>query len=165
MLDRARVLFVCAVAGAAAVLSSPASAAVVTLENFESATAGSAYMFRVPNLSGSTAANVGGATANPNIQRATATFPAGLPSADNLVGETQFQFIDGALTRWLRHTTSASTGRPNPLIDLSQPLNFDIYSTVPVSVSLLVRETGGSGPIGANGGSTGTIEFVGATSF
>ena len=154
-------------AAAAVVLaaSSLASAAVVTFDNFEGATNGSSYGFRVPNLSGSTAANVGGTTANPNIQRATNTFPAGNPNAGTMVGETQFQFIDNALTKWLRHTTSAAPGVPNPAIDLTQPLNFDVYSTVPVSVSLLVRETGGSGPIGSNGGVTGTIEYVGATSF
>jgi hypothetical protein len=154
--------------GVAAVMmaaGSAARAAVVTFDNFEGGTNGTSYGFRAPNFSGSTAANVGGATASPNIQRATNAFPAGNPNAGTMVGEAQFQFIDNTLTKWVRHTTSGATGVPNPLIDLHQPVNFDIYSTVPISVSLLVRETGGTGPIGANGGSTGTIEFVGASSF
>ena len=144
-----------------------ASAAVTTFNNFEGATNGTSYGFRTPSLSGTTDDNLNGfwATITPNIQRATNTFPVGNLNAGTMVGETQFQFIDNTLTKWLRHTTSGATGVPNPLIDLHQPVNFDIYSTVPISVSLLVRETGGTGPIGGNGGSTGTIEFVGATSF
>jgi hypothetical protein len=158
--------FARAAVGAVMLGAVPASfAAVVDIDNFEAATNGSSYGFRLPNFSGSTAANVGGAAASPNIQRATNAFPAGNPNAGTMVGEAQFQFIDTALTRWVRHTTSGATGVPNPAIDLTQPVNFDIYSTVPINVSLLVRETGGSGPIGSNGGSTGTIEFVGASSF
>src|SRR5215210_1280741 len=93
-----------------------ASAAVVTFDNFEGGTNGSSYGFRAPNLSGSTAANL--VTGGPNVQRATNTFPAGNPNAGALVGEAGFQFVDTALTRWVRHTTNAAPGVPNPLIDL-----------------------------------------------
>ena len=167
MLTRARVLLVCAAAAVAAVLpASRAAAAVVTFEDFESGAA-TGHMFRQPSFSGSTDDNLNGfgATITPNIQRATATFPAGLPTAGTQVGETQFQFLDASTSRWLRHTTSGAPGRPNPLVKLNEPLSFDVYSTVPVSVSLLIRETGGTGPLGANGGTTGGIEYVGATSF
>jgi hypothetical protein len=155
-------------AAAAVVLaaSSFASAAVTVINNFENAAPGTAgYGFRVPSFSSTTDDNLNGfgATITPNIQRATDTFPAGNPNAGTRVGEAQFQFIDTATNRYLRHTTSGATGFPNPALDLTQPVNFDFYSTVPVLVSLAIRETGGSGPIGSNGGSTGTIEFVGAT--
>lgn len=155
-------------AAAAVVLSlgSAASAEVITFNDFESATAGQQSMFRQPSFSGSTSSNlVGGAAADPNIQRVTTTFPAGNAGAGAQALETSFAFVDTALTRWLRMTTNNAPGVPNPAIDLNQPLNFDVYSTVPVSLSLLIRETGGSGPIGSNGGTANGIEFVGATSF
>ena len=148
--------------------ASVASADVIVFNDFEGAApATNNYGFRAPNFSGSTDDNLNGfgATITPNIQRATDAFPAGNANAGTRVGETQFQFIDTANTRWLRHTTSGATGVPNPVIDLTQPLNFDIYSTTPVRVSLLVRElaTAPAGGIGSNGGGTGSIEHVGAT--
>lgn len=149
----------CAAAAAVALgLGTVASAELITLNDFEGATAGGEHMFQEPRFSGSTSAQL---ATEPNVQEVTAAFPAGLGTGQ--VGRANFQFVDDATTRWMRHTTFNSAGMPNPAIDLSQPLNFDIYSTVPINVALLVRETGGSGPIGANGGSTGGIEFVGDT--
>jgi hypothetical protein len=141
-----------------------ASAAETPLYNFDSSSNGAlSVMFRQPSFSGTSDDNLNGfgSTIAPNIQRATDTFPAGLGSG--LVGETQFQFIDTALTRWLRHTTFGAVGLPNPEIDLTQPLSFDIYTTVPIRTSLLIREAG-DGPLGGNGPTAGTIEHVGAAS-
>lgn len=150
----------------AAAAATNASAAVIPLTDFEAAAADSNFLFRLPSFSGSTAANlVTTANGGPNVQRVSGTFPAGLDGSGAQVGETQFQFVDEAQTRWLRHTTFNAPGMPNPQIDLREPLSFDVYSSVPVSMSLLIRETGGEGPVGANGGAAGGIEFVGASSF
>lgn len=140
--------------------ASVASAAVTVFQDFEGGTPGSEFMFQEPRFSGSTSAHL---LASPNVQQASTDVPAGNSSAGLQVGQVQFQFVDDATTRWVRHTTFNSAGMPNPRIDLTQPFNFDVYSTAPVNIALLVRETGTAGAIGSNGGSTGGIEFVGDT--
>ena len=78
------------------------------------------------------------------------------------IGEVAFNFVDSSPNRWLRLTTFGAAGFPNPAVPLTGLLSFDIYSTEPIQVALGIRETGGAGPLGANGGSTGPIEWVGA---
>jgi uncharacterized lipoprotein YddW (UPF0748 family) len=58
-----------------------------------------------------------------------------------------------------RLTTAGAASRPNPAIDLRQGFGF-YYKLLSgeLEVRLFVRETGGAGPIGANGGTTGAIE-------
>jgi hypothetical protein len=54
---------------------------------------------------------------------------------------------------------------PNPVIDLTRKLAFDIYADRDLNVAVGARETGSpvGTPIGSNGGATGGIEFVGVT--
>lgn len=135
------------------------------LTDFEAGANGATnYLFRTPNVSATTSANIKTAP-SPVIQRVTTSFTAA-PGGFNLgtkVGELQFEFTDTAATRWIRHTTSSSTTLPNPYIDISQTFSFDVFATEALSVSLIVREVAGTGAIGANGGATGTLEYVGAT--
>jgi hypothetical protein len=148
-------------------LTGIAGASPTVINNFDSAANNTNdYLFRAPSISGTTNANLNGSPSavTPNVQHVTNTYPAGGGSGN--VGETQFQFVDAATTRWLRHTTLTSAGSPNPSVDVTQHLIFDVYSNQPVRVTLLLREsTTANAPIGSNGGSTGTIEYVGATSF
>jgi hypothetical protein len=155
----------------ALVLAGGAQAAPVIFNDFEGGTAGSQWGWRQPSFSSTTSANVA-ATPAPNLARVTDATTIPQPAAGSTinlgtkVGETQFQFPDTALTRWIRHTTSGAPGVPNPEIDIRQKLLFDVYSSTDVRITLLIRETSNTGgAIGANGGVTGNIEYVGATSF
>ncbi|MBN1900330.1 hypothetical protein JW926_03280 [Candidatus Sumerlaeota bacterium] len=59
----------------------------------------------------------------------------------------------------LPSATPTPTPTPNPYLDLSKGLS--IYLKLPsgqLDLQLIVRETGGSGPIGANGGTSGALE-------
>ena len=128
--------------------------------DFEGGTVGGQWGFRQPTFSGSTSANLQPqSTPNTNnIMQVT----QGFDIDSTKVGEVRFNFLDSSPNRWLRLTTSGATGVPNPAVPLSGLLSFDIYSVAPIQVALGIRETGGSGPVGANGGSSGTIEWLGA---
>lgn len=131
-----------------------------TFNDFEAGTAGSAYGFRTPSNSGTTSGNIQ-AQSTPNTNNIMQVIQ-GFDINSTRLGEVRFNFIDSSPSRWLRLTTFGATGVPNPAVPLSGLLSFDIYSTAPIQVALGIRETGGSGPVGANGGSTGTIEWLGA---
>ena len=62
---------------------------------------------------------------------------------------------------WLRLNTFNSALDPNPTVDFNKALWFDIYTDKALGVGLGLRETSSSAAIGANGGTTGSIEFVG----
>lgn len=74
----------------------------------------------------------------------------------------------GTRSRKVPFTWTASSGGryrlstlgPNPMIDLTKGVGVYIkVLNAPIDLALGIRETGGSGPIGANGGSTGAIEI------
>lgn len=132
--------------------------------DFESFSDGqSGVMFAAPLRSPSTS---GYLNTTPNVSAITATFPTG-DSSTRVLG-TEFSFKTGASPEWLRLATSGTATFPvttlvNPTIDFNQNLRFDIYSDRPIKVALGVRETGTSAAIGANGGGSGSIEWVGAS--
>lgn len=133
--------------------------AQTVVEDFESAALDSSTMFQKPRFSGSTSGlletmfNAGHVVRMPS--------PASnLASAGNQVYEAQFEFIWRRAGRWCRLTTFNSPGRPNPYIDLSRKLRIDLYVSAPVRLALGLREVSGFGVIGANGGTTGSIEWV-----
>lgn len=141
-----------------ALLVAPACAQTV-VEDFESSVLDSSTMFQKPRFSGSTSGlletkfNVGHVVRMPS--------PASnLASAGSQVYEAQFEFIWRRAGRWCRLTTFNSAGRPNPYLDLSRKLRIDLYVSSPVRVALGLREVSGFGAIGANGGTTGSIEWV-----
>lgn len=131
--------------------------------DFESNTNGqTGVMFRVPNFSGSTSGNlVTPANGGANIGRISDAAPVNpfAPSSTRAF-EAQWSFLDTAASRWLRLTTNAASLLPNPTIDFTQTLSFDVYTTVSLYVALGVRETGTSANVFENGGTTGAIEFV-----
>jgi hypothetical protein len=67
---------------------------------------------------------------------------------------------------WVRLTTNNHPVRPNPALDIRGKVRFDItnygdFSGGEVGLVLGIRETGQNVPQLANGGATGTIEWVG----
>jgi hypothetical protein len=142
----------------AAVVSVVASSSFgqIVFNDFEAATVGNADMFRAPNFSGSTSGQLN--TGGPNIAQVAANF--GTNSTQVLEVSWQWAAVGG---NWLRLTTFGGARVPNPLVDLNQHLKFDIYTDSPLRIAVGIRETGGSGPVGANGGTTGAIEWVGTS--
>lgn len=135
-------------------------AGVTPFEDFEAYPDGSPsdqYMFRKPGNSASTSTYLDGGVTN--YTATTSGFPAGHGGARVLRGS--WSFLTGTVNPWLRLTTANSATRPNPIVDVTRSLWFDIRSDKAMEVGIGIRETNPGGAVGDNGGTTGTIEFVG----
>jgi hypothetical protein len=140
--------------------SDPGAGITNTFADFESFQHGTAsVMFRVPNYSPTTSANL---DASPNVSLVTTNVPAGILGSLSAVN-VNWSFASSAVNPWLRLTTSDATGHPNPTVHFGQKLRFNIRSDKSLKVGVGLRETGTSANIGASGGTTGAIEFVGVT--
>ena len=137
-----------------------ASESVVSFETFTNNTPNEAVMFKKPANSSTTSAFVD--TAVTNFTRVTTSFPAGNAAAGAKVLRAEWSFKTGTTNYWIRLTTGNTTYVPNPTINASARLKVDVYSTKTLKVALGIRETGTTAENGANGGTTGTIEYVGA---
>lgn len=130
------------------------------LFNFEGLAASTnSVLFRAPNFSGSTIASVD--TNAPFFTRVTTNTP-GIHGGTNVL-HVNWTFRPVTATSWLRLTTSTTPTYGNPTISVVDPLRFDIYAEQDVYMAIGVRETGTTNAIGANGGATGGIEFIGST--
>jgi hypothetical protein len=130
-------------------------------EDFADGTFNGTVMFRQPSFSSTTTAFI---DASPNLTTVTDTFPEGVPGGK--VMKANFSFKTGTTNPWLRLTTfntTAGNALPNPTIDFGKKLRFDVWTDKPVKLALGVRETGTSAAIGADGGTSGTLEWIGAT--
>ncbi|HOX59827.1 MAG TPA: immunoglobulin domain-containing protein [Candidatus Paceibacterota bacterium] len=137
-------------------------AGVTPFEDFETygdGTPTDQIMFRKPGNSSTTSGFLDGGVTNYNVP--TASFPAGRSSARAM--HVSWSFLAGTTDPWLRLTTFNAATRPNPTIDFTRSLWFDIYTDKALKVGVNARETSSTAAIGENGGTTGTIEFVGVT--
>ncbi len=115
---------------------------------------------------------------NPRFSQSTSTNLTTTPDTRGVTGEVTpdagskcyklaWQFVDGGTSRWLRATSFDADNVPNPTIELNKPIRIrfriDSPSSGSLRVSLGVRETGTSAAVGQNGGTSGTIEWIGAT--
>lgn len=117
-------------------------------------------MFRQPTFSGTTA---GFLETSPNL--AAISNEKALSGTQSL--KVSFQFKPAQTNPWVRLTTNNTANLPNPIISATLPLSLWIYvpnGTPDLRLTLGVRETNPTGNIGENGGTSGTIEFVGAPS-
>ena len=129
------------------------------LTGFEGYANGAEVMFRAPRFSGSTSFHL---TAEPNVRGVTdAVAPFGGSKSYSL----QWQFVDATAQRWVRVTTFDAANLPNPTIELDKPIRLRLrLDSGSLRVTLGVRETGTTADVGQNGGTAGTIEWVGAAS-
>jgi N-acetyl-anhydromuramyl-L-alanine amidase AmpD len=132
---------------------------VASFESYDVGSASGTIMFRQPDFSSTTS---GFLTSADNYTTVTDSFPSGHSSAKVLKGH--WTFASGKTNAWLRLVTYNAATLPNPTVSINQVLKFDIYSDKALKVGLGIRETATTAAIGANGGTTGTIEFVGVTS-
>lgn len=101
------------------ITSTDAAGNSITFGNFEGYSAGQKVMFQEPGYSGSTAGHLEpGSTTG--VDTETAYSGSNSYRAD-------FQFVDGADTRWMRWTTFGATHLPNPVIDLSPGSTLSFY--------------------------------------
>ncbi len=127
------------------------------IATFETNAPGTQYvMFRDPLYSGSTSAYISG----PENSLVSATFPTGNASTRAL---NVYWGFSSSANAWLRLTTASAPVLPNPTVSFSQILRFDIYTDRSLKVGLGLRETSTTAEIGANGGGSGSVEWVGVT--
>jgi hypothetical protein len=145
------------------------------ITDFEGYTLGAngAVLFRQPSFSGSTSGFVvGGACNIPN-----GVFNCALISDEQAFSGTQslkvaWQFRTDANGNpfpraWLRLTTFNTLNIPNPAINFDHRVRVRLYvpsDTPDFYLTLGVRETAAEAACAGNGGTTGGIEWVGATS-
>jgi hypothetical protein len=115
-------------------------------------------MFRQPSFSGTTS---GFLDPSPNTSSVTDSVPTGNPSTRVL--NVNWSFTNSAVNPWLRLTTFNAANLPNPTVSFQQRLRFDIRADKSLKVALGLRETSTTAPLGADGGTTGTIEFAGVS--
>jgi hypothetical protein len=140
-------------AGITAAIAAPGASAQV-FQDFEASTVGSTVLLQRPSFSGSTGSKI---EAEPNFSQVVDTFPNGNSSTKAV--NISWAIKSDAAAPWLRVTTANF----NPTIDFNQNLSFDIWTDRALKLAIGVRETGTTAEIGANGGTTGSIEWVGVT--
>ncbi|MBX3111057.1 MAG: PEP-CTERM sorting domain-containing protein [Fimbriimonadaceae bacterium] len=145
-------------AGVSLVFASPAAAQTLIsdFESFTAPTANGTVLFRDPRFSGSTSGNL---LTDPNLSQVVKP-DGGVGGNVTNVLKTNFQFIDGEASRWLRLTTFNATNLKNPTVDFTQWLKFDVYTTKDITIAIGLRETNTTAAIGENGGTSGSIEWV-----
>jgi T5SS/PEP-CTERM-associated repeat protein len=115
-------------------------------------------LFNEPRFSGSTDEFL---TIDPNVCDITDSLPSGGPATKVLF--VQWAFTNNVVNPWLRLTTLNANVYPNPILEFSKGLCFDIYSDHELYVVIGLRETQIPGEVGSDGGTTGPIEWVGGT--
>ncbi len=142
-----------------AVVCSGIAQGQTVIEDFESSALDSRVMFQLPRFSGSTSGLLETKFNEGRVVRMPSPFST-LPGAGNQGYEVQFEYMWRRPGKWCRLTTFNTTSRPNPYVDINQKLRIDLWVNAPVRLAVGLREVAGTGAIGANGGSTGGIEWV-----
>ncbi len=130
------------------------------LTDFEAYGNGTSVLFLSPGSSGSTVNFVDLTTTN--FAYVTNVFPAGHDSAKVLVAGWSFKI--GTTNPWVRFTTFNAPLIPNPIVQSNQAVQFEMYSSQNLYVTLGLRETSPNGPVGSDGGTgSAQIEWVGGS--
>lgn len=143
-------------------LAANADTIITDFEEFTPPTFNSLVMFRQPSFSGSTSTML---ESTPDLSHIVQPL-GGIGGNTTKILETSFAWKSAVSNPWLRLTTFDLPGAPirplsNPQVDLSQRFFFDIYSVDFINLyGVGIRETNTSGPIGSDGGVSGTIEWV-----
>ena len=133
---------------------------ITDFESFTTDATNGLPLFRKPRYSGSTSANL---DTTPDLTVVTDVYTTTGHGAGRVL-RVNCNFTN-ANDPWLRLTTSGAANWPNPVIDFTRKLRFDLYADKPVKVAVGCRETtlAAGTPIGSDGGSTGGIEWAGVT--
>lgn len=127
------------------------------LTGFDDFATGTRVLFNLPRFSGSTSNHL---LESPNV--AVITGDGGSFSAPHAC-EVRWQFVDATPQRWLRLTTFNAPELPNPTVMLDRPIRIRMrLDSGRLRVAVGIRETNTDAELGANGGTSGSIEWVGA---
>jgi uncharacterized lipoprotein YddW (UPF0748 family) len=126
---------------------------ITDFEGFEN---GTRVLFNLPRYSGSTDQDL---EETPNVAEVTDEVEAYSPTKCFLV---QWQYVDTDPQRWMRLTTHNGAYIPNPTVALDRPIRVRLrLDTGRLRLAVGIRETGTDAEIGEDGGTSGTIEWVG----
>jgi uncharacterized lipoprotein YddW (UPF0748 family) len=135
----------------------PPPCALVRLSDFEGYANGAEVLFQEPRYSGTTQSHL---LDSPNVRRVTDAVTA---FSGTKCYEVQWQFVDATPQRWMRLTTHDAVNVKNPTVELNRPIRVRLrLDSGRLRVAVGIRETGTTADVGADGGATGTIEFIGA---
>ncbi|MCC5877105.1 MAG: family 10 glycosylhydrolase [Candidatus Sumerlaeia bacterium] len=127
------------------------------LTNFEGGTPGQPYLWFLGSPSN---LNVTGVQSNAETLESNNRLDPRIDDPGSIASRVRFDWTESSGGR-LRLSTFNGANLPNPAIDLSKGLGFYFKLLEgELDLRLFIRETGGSGPIGANGGSSGPIEMT-----
>jgi hypothetical protein len=132
------------------------------LADFEANSLGATVLFQAPAYSGTTHEFVD--PGSPYFTRVTNAFPAG--NASSKVLQASWSFVPGSSggSPWLRLTTHQAPNLPNPTVSFHQGIGFAVCADRDIYLAAGLRETSSAAAIGADGGTTGTLEWIGGTS-
>jgi hypothetical protein len=133
---------------------------ITDFENFTTETTNGLPLLRSPRFSGSTSANL---AATPDLTIVTDAYVTNGHGTGKVL-RVNCNFTN-ATNPWLRLTTGGAASWPNPVINLTNKLRFDIWSDKTLKVAVGCRETTTTAgtAIGSDGGTTGGIEWAGVT--
>lgn len=132
---------------------------VYKLTGFEARDDAAMELFQKPRTSGTTVDDL---ATSPNVAEVTSQVTA---FKGNKCLKVQWQYLDTLPERWMRLTTSNAPFLPNPTVDLERPIRFRLrVDSGRFRLCIGIRETETNAAIGANGGTVGSIEWVGAPS-
>lgn len=133
---------------------------ITDFEAFPAPSSNGSVMFRQPSFSGSTSGFIDG-----SVNTAQVVTDVAYSGTKSL--RVNWKFLPDKPGAWLRLTTYNTANLGNPAIDFAHALRFKIYvasGTPDIYITLGVRETNTTAPIGGNGGISGGIEWIGASS-
>ncbi|HOW71081.1 MAG TPA: family 10 glycosylhydrolase [Phycisphaerae bacterium] len=126
------------------------------LTGFEDYANGTRVVFKTPRSS-NTYTHL---ATTPNVAQVTDAVP-GL--SGNKCYVLQWQYVDATKQRWARVTTSNAPNIPNPTVQLDRPIRLRLrLDSGRLRLALGIRETGTTADLGGDGGTSGSIEFLGA---
>ena len=132
--------------------------AVEEVVDFDLQSDGALVAFRAPTYSSTTSSNI---ESSPNIAEVDSTV-GGFQSDKSY--HLSFAFVDTEETRWVRITTEDTPISPNPAINLKKRLRFRILlQSGSLYLALGIREITTTPSVGADGGTTGPVEWVGTS--
>ena len=137
---------------------------LMDFENNEPGAYAGSVMFRNPSFSATTSGFLDLSTNAPDLTAIETEFPDPDVNISAKTLHVSWSFQAGTTNPWLRLTTFASTSAfdlPNPTVNFAQRVRFDIWTDRSLKVGLGLRETGTGAPVGGDGGTVGTLEWIG----
>lgn len=136
-------------------------------EGFSAPLANGSVLFRLPTTFDGTSSYLNRVAGSPNEARLTVLLldpDSRAYSGQNAV-RVSFEFAPNAPARWLNLTTLDTENLPNPTIPFANGfVEFKVFveGTEDIYMTLGARETNTSAALGADGGTSGEVEWIGA---